>query len=259
MDTELNIRDLFRKEIKEAEIASKDIFQKQNKSIDDFSLQDKASNGWTALKLYCFDEFMDGTADIYKEIALQCKAHGMKHVYDIGCCDPFQGKIFTALGMKYTGIEMEKDSVNDAILYDGMDIIHATYPIPIQVEDKEHTVAVSNLCLGYLIQDAERGYEQLAKDFRYFCGSLGPDKFEVFEQKFGVLEVSGAYPIIWADKEKILEADVSALKRVDDKFEKLFHVTPPFRLKKKKEVEKGFKSFDKKCVVGRKEEMELSR
>lgn len=224
MDNGFRMSVLFLDELAQWKEASEELNNRQVVSNQALSLQEKASNGWNGLKIYCFEEFMEGSVYIYQEIAKLCKEHNMKHVYDIGSCVPFQGKIFSSMGIDYTAIEMETNTINCATLYDDMEIVKGTYPFPIDVKDKDHTVAVSSLCMGYLLKDATLGYEQLAKDFRYFCGSLGPDCFDVFQKCFGVLSASQDGDVIWADTHRVHEPNIEALQRIDSRFNKLFNI-----------------------------------
>ena len=223
MDNGLRMSALFLDELAQWKEASHELNMKQTITGQKLSLEEKASNGWNGLKIYCFEEFMEGSVYIYQEIANLCKEHNIKQVYDIGSCVPFQGKIFSSMGIDYTAIEMETNTINCATLYDGMEIVKGTYPFPIDVKDKDHTVAVSSLCMGYLLKDATLGYEQLAKDFRYFCGSLGPDCFDAFQKHFGVLSASQDGDIIWADTHRVHEPNIEALQRIDSRFNKLFN------------------------------------
>ena len=223
MDNGLRMSALFLDELAQWKEASHELNMKQTITGQKLSLEEKSSNGWNGLKIYCFEEFMEGSVYIYQEIANLCKEHNIKQVYDIGSCVPFQGKIFSSMGIDYTAIEMETNTINCATLYDGMEIVKGTYPFPIDIKDKDHTVAVSSLCMGYLLKDATLGYEQLAKDFRYFCGSLGPDCFDAFQKHFGVLSASQDGDIIWADTHRVHESNIEALRRVDSRFNKLFN------------------------------------
>ena len=223
MDNGLRMSALFLDELAQWKEASHELNMQQTITGQKLSLEEKASNGWNGLKIYCFEEFMEGSVYIYQEIANLCKEHNIKQVYDIGSCVPFQGKIFSSMGIDYTAIEMETNTINCATLYDGMEIVKGTYPFPIDIKDKDHTVAVSSLCMGYLLKDATLGYEQLAKDFRYFCGSLGPDCFDAFQKHFGVLSASQDGDIIWADTHRVHESNIEALRRVDSRFNKLFN------------------------------------
>ena len=225
MDYGFRIQDLFQDEISQWKEASRELSERQMHTQELLSLQEKASNGWSNFKVYCFSEFMEGSFQIYSEIAQLCKEHDIKHVYDIGSCIAFQGKIFTSLGMKYTGVEMETNSIKETTYYDGMEMFMGTYPFSLKVEDTDHTIAVSNLCLGYLLKDGNQGYKQLAKDFRYFCGSIGPDCFDAFQKHFGVLSASQDGTVLWADTQRVYEPNIEALERVDERFRKLFHVS----------------------------------
>ena len=182
----------------------------------------KAKNGWSEDKIYCFESFIEASMESYTEIARQCKEHGITHVYDIGCCTAFQSKIFQSMGIQYTGVEVLTYCVNDSPKGNGIDYINKEYPFSIEVKDKEHTVAISNLCVGFLIQPPEKCYDQLAKDFRYFCGGLGPDKFSYFCKKFGVQQIDERADIIWAGTNKVKSQNQEAIEQYNKKCENLF-------------------------------------
>ena len=161
---------LFENEIEECNKAGKEYVT--------FSYNEKASNNWRCADWDSFINFMQGgSVETYWRIAKKCKEHGITHVYDIGCNCGWQAKIFRFMGIKYTGVEAERASLDIAPMGEGIDYIARSYPFEIHVDDKEHTAAVSNLCLGYLFPDNQKEtYDRLAEDFKYFCGSLGPDE-----------------------------------------------------------------------------------
>ena len=188
-----------------------------------YELTDTASNGWSNEKIYCFESFMtEGSLDTYLAIVKECKEHGMEHAYDIGCCTAFQAKLFRKAGIEYTGIDVTFSSINDAPKGRGMEYLRRPYPFPIYIRDKDHSVAVSNLCLGYLIRPTGEAYTQLAKDFRFFCGAPGPDGRDVFKQKFGIMKSDKDNFVCWADREKVREADKNAVKQLEEAQDKLF-------------------------------------
>ena len=189
--------------------------------IGDKYLYSYASNGWSGEKVYCLDSFMqEGSKELYFSIAKECKKNGMTHVYDIGCCVAFQAKIFNAMGMKYTGIEMSRQSIHDSPRGKNINYANASYPFSIRVLDKKHAVAISNLCLGYELdgKDESLKYDRLAKDFDNFCGFLGEEKFSVFKDKFGIETIhdSHDFPLIWASKELLLKQDKASLEAIDN-------------------------------------------
>ena len=186
------------------------------------NLQHKAKNGWSEDKIYCFESFIEASMESYLEIAKQCKENGITHVYDIGCCTAFQSKIFQHMGIQYTGVELLTYCVNDSPKGKGIDYINKEYPFEIKVKDKEHTAAISNLCVGFLIQPAEKCYSQLSKDFRYFCGGLGPDKFTDFCHKFGITHIGEDRDIIWADTQKVKTQNKEAIQKYNDNCERIY-------------------------------------
>ena len=158
---------------------------------------DEMSNGWRMIDCGSFDEFIECSMPIYCEIARQCKEQGITHVYDIGCCTAWQGRIFAAAGIDYTGIEVDPHDKSLMPKQDGIRMVNRAYPFSIETKDRAHTAAISNLCVGYSLlegnptkrQDFTRKmYEQIAKDFDYFIGSVGPDERSYFQSRFGILE-----------------------------------------------------------------------
>lgn len=186
-------------------------------------LQHKAKNGWSEDKIYCFECFVEASMESYYEIAKQCKEHGMTHVYDIGCCTAFQSKIFQQMGIQYTGVEILTYCVEDSPKGKGIDYINKPYPFAIDVKDKEHTAAISNLCVGFLIQPTKKCYNQLSRDFRYFCGGLGPDEFPYFCKKFGITEVDkNRNGIVWGDTQRVKSSNKEAIQRFNAECERIY-------------------------------------
>lgn len=185
-----------------------DVLKQYKKANSEIKVGDeygtRYSNGWRLVDCDSFENFMGGgSLETYIKIARKCKNHGITHVYDIGCNCGWQAKIFQNEGIKYTGIELEKASLDIAPKGNGIDYIAKRYPFKINVEDKQHTAAISSLCLGYLLGDKQKeAYNRLAEDFRFFCGSLGPDEFSHFTSKFGVSESEKGF-ILWADTERV--------------------------------------------------------
>ena len=194
-------------EINSSKVLS-DILKQYKKANSEIKVGDgyntRYSNGWRLVDCDSFENFMGGgSLEVYTKIARKCKNHGITHVYDIGCNCGWQAKIFQNEGIKYTGIEIEKASLDIAPQGNGINYIAKGYPFKIDVEDKQHTAAISSLCLGYLFENKQKeAYDRLAEDFRYFCGSLGPDEFSYFTSKFGVSESEKGF-ILWADTERV--------------------------------------------------------
>jgi hypothetical protein len=155
---------------------------------------------WDTQTSACFDEFGEVSAQFYFKIARTCKEKGIKKIYDIGCAVPFQAKIFNHYGIDYVGID------NDASSFVGWAqdnyINHAVrnYPFPIQAE--KNTAIVTSYCLGYFSR-GEETYEQMKKDFRYFCGFIGTgSEFNKFRTRFAVTDsISTELPLCFADRE----------------------------------------------------------
>ena len=135
---------------------------------------------------YCFDEFYECSYDEYVDIAKMCKKYGISHVYDIGCCFPFQARIFNKFGIKYTGVEVTSDFRPDIAK---VDVIFGKYPFDIRVTDRKHTAAISNLCVGYQANSQEVA-NQIAKDFDYFCGYVPFDFKKLLLKDFSVIKTN---------------------------------------------------------------------
>lgn len=135
---------------------------------------------------YCFDEFYECSYDEYVDIAKMCKKYGISHVYDIGCCFPFQARIFNKFGIKYTGVEVTSDFRPDIAK---VDVIFGEYPFDIRVTDRKHTAAISNLCVGYQANSQEVA-NQIAKDFDYFCGYVPFDFKKLLRKDFSVIKTN---------------------------------------------------------------------
>ena len=191
---------LFKNEMKE--------YDKAGKEFVTFAYNEKASNNWRCADWDSFMNFMQGgSVETYWRIAKKCKEHGITHVYDIGCNCGWQSKIFRFMGIKYTGIEAEKASLDIAPNGEGIEYIAKPYPFSINVTDKEHTVAISNLCLGYsFVENQKETYDRLAKDFKYFCGSLGPDEMNYFSTLYGMSEAEKGF-VFWGDRSRINEKE----------------------------------------------------
>ena len=200
VDIDKNLFLLFKDEIEES--------QKAGKEFVTFSYNEKASNNWRCADWDSFMNFMQGgSVETYWRIAKKCKEHGITHVYDIGCNCGWQAKIFRFMGIKYTGVEAEKASLDIAPTGERIDYIARPYPFEIHVDDKEHTAAVSNLCLGYLFPDNQKEtYDRLAEDFKYFCGSLGPDEMNYFASLYGMSEAEKGF-IFWGDRNRVNERE----------------------------------------------------
>lgn len=214
----MDLNELFAEEYKESCKAGEEI-------APDSTYSTRFSNNWRFADLDSFLNFMEGSAEIYLRIAKKCKQHGITHVYDIGCNCGWQAKIFQKMGITYTGIEVEVASLQIAPRGDGISYISKAYPFPISITDKDHTAAISNLCLGYLLGDKQKeAYEQLAKDFRYFCGSLGPDNMNDFGNLFGMSEPE-KYFLFWGDTKG--QRDKAVPRKMIEEQKILYNVAPP--------------------------------
>ena len=209
------IEELFQEEFMERERAIKEIDTLFLHTGNFPSSCDEMSNGWRMIDCGSFDEFIECSVPIYCEIARQCKEQGITHVYDIGSCTAWQGRIFAAAGIDYTGIEVDPHDKSLMPKQDGIRMVNRAYPFSIETKDRAHTAVISNLCVGYSLlegnptkrQDFTRKmYEQIAKDFDYFIGNIGPDERNYFQSRFGVLEkdVEGRCTV-WGNRQRFNE------------------------------------------------------
>ena len=245
MNIPIDIKKLYEKEHSWADEANRELSGKT-----DF-LFAVSSNGWTGQDAYCYEEFMQsGSLVTYLLVAEQCRRNGITHVYDIGCCTALQAKIFQSMGIQYTGIECDKTCLLNAPQGEGIEYINSVYPFPIKVEDKEHTAVVSNLCLGFLIKPAEKAYEQLSEDFRFFCGDIGPNGFSSFISRFGITDglngkdvgltgENASIFVLWADRERVHDINEKVQQNKLDYFQRIFSYSPECLLKDKDVKENG--------------------
>ena len=183
-------------------------YKKAKNELKNFTdLSAEASNGWTEEMIYCYEEFVDGQSlEIYGRIAEICKSHGIKTVYDIGCCYARQAYIFKEADIKYIGIEqceyMKAKSPKDEKIH------YITGRLPFEtklnIKDKEHTAAISNLCAGFLTEPNDKAWSDIARDFKYFCGIPGPSGKETMEKKF-TIEKTKYYNILWMTSNEVTE------------------------------------------------------
>ena len=167
-------------------------------------------------ELYCeaFDSFVDGGLQRYEQIAKMCKANGIVKVFDIGCNVALHAKVFKEYGISYTGVEMFKEFVSLSPQGDEISYIHGIYPFGIEVDDKAHTAAVSELCVGYQAS-GEKVWEQLAKDFDYFAGLPGPGKngedTDFFKKMFHLVDMvtMEGLPCYFAVNQRVRNKSVS--------------------------------------------------
>ena len=161
---------------------------------------------------YCFSEFCEGSCARYRKIAERCVEHGISTVYDIGCCIAFQAKVFQSYGIDYVGIEVDSKDIELAPKGTGIRYIHGKYPFPVVTADRDHTAAVSELCIGYLAY-GDAVQQQLADDFEYFCGAVGSADIKPFYRNFRIVkrDISEGLPVYFAERqrERLLDRDSS--------------------------------------------------
>lgn len=170
----IDIRQLYKKEIKERNSYYEECLKGYYIGINDIAER----------YFYCFDEFMECSTGTYIKIAEICKTYNINCVYDIGCCYPFQHKIFDYYGIKYVGVE-----ISSYISLPDVPILYGEYPFSINVPDRKHTAAISNLCISYQAHGQDV-YRQLNNDFDYFFGYICEKEQELFRKTFkGVCEI----------------------------------------------------------------------
>ena len=135
---------------------------------------------------YCFTNFIDGSDKRYNAIAKLCKKYNMSGVCDIGCSIAFQAKIFKAYGLNYIGIDRSEKSIKMSPFGEGIKTIVGLYPFDIELDNKDNIAAISDLCIGYECS-GDNVTEHLTKDFKYFCGYIGPG-CEHFFNFFDIVE-----------------------------------------------------------------------
>ena len=152
---------------------------------------------------YCFSEFCEGSCARYRKIAELCVEHGISTVYDIGCCIAFQAKVFQSYGIDYVGIEVDSKDIELAPKGTGIRYIHGKYPFPVVTADRDHTAAVSELCIGYLAY-GDAVQQQLADDFEYFCGAVGSADVKQFYHNFRIVkrEMSEGLPVYFTERQR---------------------------------------------------------
>ena len=120
-----------------------------------------------------------------------------------GCCIAFQAKVFQSYGIDYVGIEVDSKDIELAPKGTGIRYIHGKYPFPVVTADRDHTAAVSELCIGYLAcGDAVQ--QQLADDFEYFCGAVGSADVRQFYHNFRIVkrDISEGLPVYFAERQR---------------------------------------------------------
>ena len=134
---------------------------------------------------YCWEEFAEVSAEVYKKISDLCHKFGIRHVYDIGCAFPFQANLFWYWGIAYTGIDDSKRTVDNANTIHRIHTLYGKYPFKIQTDSK--SCAISNLCVGYQASSDEV-YQQIVEDFPYYCGILNDRSKEMLLPYYRVVE-----------------------------------------------------------------------
>ena len=222
-------RELFAEEIAQSEQTTQEIdeiFRKTGKVPNSGKIM---SNGWCMIDCGTFDEFSECSVSTYYAMAKECVKRGITHVYDVGCCTAWQARIFNSVGISYTGIEVSSHDLSlspfkTSAKEKNVEYINKAYPFPISVKDKEHTAVISNLCVGYGLLEGNperkedfthKMYEQIAKDFDYFIGSVGPDDFKYFNSRFGVLSHdTKGHCSCWGNRERFHEFNEEAKKEI---------------------------------------------
>lgn len=134
---------------------------------------------------YCWEGFVEVSAEVYKKISDLCHKFGIRHVYDIGCAFPFQANLFWYWGIAYTGIDDSKRTVDNANTIHRIHTLYGKYPFKIQTDFK--SCAISNLCVGYQA-NSDKVYQQIVEDFPYYCGVLNGRSKEMLLPYYRVVE-----------------------------------------------------------------------
>lgn len=131
-------------------------------TLTDLSSKDLMINAYTA---DCIDHLCGASGFcIYALFADIAKALGVQKVYDIGCATGVQEIMFSQKGIKYCGIEKIKGELK-IWRPNEVEYIFEAYPVKIKAKPKE--MAVSSLCIGFLIEDEDAVLRQLYEDFSY--------------------------------------------------------------------------------------------
>lgn len=138
---------------------------------------------------YCWEEFAEVSANVYKKISDLCHKHGIRHVYDIGCAFPFQANLFWYWGIAYTGIDNSKRTVDNANTIHKIHTLYGQYPFKVKTNEKETACAISNFCVGYQA-NSEKVYQQIAEDYPYYCGILNEESRKGLDPYFKTIDVA---------------------------------------------------------------------
>ena len=131
---------------------------------------------------------MGGCGDQYIVMAQEAAARGFDDVIDIGCDLGWACHYFYAYDLGYTGIERQKNIV---AMPAPCTIHQLTYPTPItsvMEYDRDTTVAVSSLCVGWF-EPVEEQLAQLAKDFKFAMVTVNDQIRPVAEKYFTATDV----------------------------------------------------------------------
>lgn len=114
---------------------------------------------------YCKEEFIYANInDWYKNVALYVKNRGFETVIDIGACYGFQAENFINENLNYIGVECVKYMKDYQFMKDHEKVTYILKKYPCEIEIPEKSVLVSNLCIGYLVN--EEAFEEMNKTFQ---------------------------------------------------------------------------------------------
>lgn len=129
-----------------------------------------------------FCEGGTGGLEAYTVAAAFAAAAGFRQVVDVGCSEAFQSDLFDSAGVNYLGLE----SMPSARMWTSR-YVQTEYPsIGWQhlIESREETLAVSRLCVGYLIV-GHPAYEALKRDFDHLLVSAPKNCIAALEGIYG--------------------------------------------------------------------------
>lgn len=134
---------------------------------------------------------------IYSLFADVAKALDIQKVYDIGCATGVQEIMFSQKGINYCGIEKVKGELK---IWKPNEVEYIFEAYPVRIKTKPNEMAVSSLCIGFLIEDEEAVLKQLHEDFAYAVMDTTPLFAAKAKRYFEVEELlEGVYLFIRKD------------------------------------------------------------
>lgn len=120
-----------------------------------------------------------------------CKKLNCKRVYDIGGAENYYMHLFTYRGIKYYVID--KILINELIHFKddkNLKYINKFYPFSLNYskEESKNNIAVSQLCVGYLLEVTDEIAYQLSQDFEYCVFDMPIDTIEPLKKYFDIID-----------------------------------------------------------------------